>query len=132
MNTTTTTTPPTHVQLLREDVGYAVFGLGLYIEHCVQDGQNPEELKAFMQAYLDIRKALEALRGPRCPDCPESTQEEADPQTLERLCQQEALSWLPRDEKERDARQLLRTLRCTTCHPQPCESFCPRCLLLTT
>lgn len=87
----------------REELSYALIGLGFFIDYRGEEGMEDSILKPYMQTYLNLMARLQGrddpdldeLRSRAVPDTPE----------LRAACRQVLPRWLPRCEKLRVYRQ---------------------------
>lgn len=83
----------------RSDLSYALFALGAFIEHRLQDGMARDEMQPFMVSYLKLAATLE---GRECHDPHgQLAQKVTALQNLPLEVRDVWPSWLPDDEKLR-------------------------------
>lgn len=83
----------------REQLGYAMFALGRFVDYRLSEGMSEDVLRGFMQAYLTLEAAIE---GRESPDLRElQSQTVAVPPDLTQAVQTITPVWLPVGEKLR-------------------------------
>ena len=85
--------------MTKDDIGYAIFALGRFIDYRLDDGMAEEQLHAFMQAYLNLSYHQEGLLA---PDSHELQSRKVDAlHSHEQEMATMTPSWLPHYEKLR-------------------------------
>lgn len=87
-----------------EDLAYAVFGLGIFIDYRLEDGMSEDALKPFMQAYLNIQARLHDQEPPDLDELRSRTV--TDEPDLQQAILEVLPHWLPDCEKLRVYRRL--------------------------
>ena len=95
----------------REQLGYAMFALGRFIDYRLSEGMSESVLHGFMQAYLTLEAAIEGRESPGLREL--QSQTVAVPPDLTQAVQTITPAWLPDGEKLRHIHRALDTSQCT-------------------